>query len=329
MKALEDIDKVFEDGSLATVDNVNEIIEALEKDAKEYEGSKNYPLASHVFEVADCEPITVDVIKSSQHTADDEGSLNGQLILVDCSVDSSTQIMDIIYKNNTLLIKVNGQKESFNKVFLWRQEVMDGYLKMSGNSFYVSEAGKEVSKFAMALSIILDFIPLVGEAKSAYEACSGRDAITGEEIGKVGQVVSAICALPLIGYAKKGMKAFKAIKEGKAAFAQRKMLSIVERQVEKGVAKKSGKVVSLSNQTKEQLLKSKKAFEKLILEHKAKLEKYIENPDAYDNLSHLKNAQTPEIRQKKILGRIKNLETQIKGQEFNLKEIIKLIEEMN
>jgi RHS repeat-associated core domain len=62
---------------------------------------------------------------------------------------------------------------------------------------------------------------------------------------------------------------------------------------------------NLVNQTKEQLLKSKESYEKLIDEHKARLQDYINNPDAHDNQGILKNAPTPEIRQRIIDGRIK------------------------
>lgn len=44
--------------------------------------------------------------------------------------------------------------------------------------------------------------------------------------------------------------------------------------------------------------------------HKQKLADYIRNPDAFDNKGFLKNA-SPELRQKIIEGRIRNLEGQI------------------
>ena len=46
--------------------------------------------------------------------------------------------------------------------------------------------------------------------------------------------------------------------------------------------------------------------------HIKTLEDYRANPDAFDNLGTLRNAPTPEIRQKIIEGRIRYLETQIR-----------------
>ena len=72
------------------------------------------------------------------------------------------------------------------------------------------------------------------------------------------------------------------------------------------------------------MLKSKSSYEKLIQEHKAKLQDYINNPDAYDNLGLLKNV-SPDVRQKIIDGRIKALEKQIQKQIGELEKIIELL----
>ena len=72
------------------------------------------------------------------------------------------------------------------------------------------------------------------------------------------------------------------------------------------------------------MLKSKSSYEKLIQEHKAKLQDYINNPDAYDNLGLLKNG-SPEVRQKIIDSRIKALEKQIQNQIGELEKIIELL----
>lgn len=59
-------------------------------------------------------------------------------------------------------------------------------------------------------------------------------------------------------------------------------------------------------------------------EHQAKLDAYRANPDAFDNEGRLKNAPTPEIRQRIIDGRIKHLQKEIDGfnkQVDNLKRL--------
>ena len=60
-----------------------------------------------------------------------------------------------------------------------------------------------------------------------------------------------------------------------------------------------------------QLLKSKKSYEKLVSEHRNKLNDYKSNPYKYDNKGVLRNAPSNAIRQKIINGRIKQLESQI------------------
>jgi RHS repeat-associated protein len=59
--------------------------------------------------------------------------------------------------------------------------------------------------------------------------------------------------------------------------------------------------------------KSLTSLQQRLNEHVQKLESYRANPDLYDNRGLLANAATPEIRQSIINGRIKHLETEIKG----------------
>ena len=86
---------------------------------------------------------------------------------------------------------------------------------------------------------------------------------------------------------------------------------------------------NLLNQTKEQLLKSKKSYEKLIKEHQQKLDDYIKNPNAYDNQKLLQNAPSEQIRQQIINNRIKVLQNQINKQQSELDKIRRLLDELN
>jgi hypothetical protein len=61
-----------------------------------------------------------------------------------------------------------------------------------------------------------------------------------------------------------------------------------------------------------------KGLEKQLEAHKKKLEDYKNNPDAFDNKGHLKNANDTAAREKIIQGRIKKLEAQIKNFEEQL-----------
>gem|GEM_PF-4689326 len=75
-----------------------------------------------------------------------------------------------------------------------------------------------------------------------------------------------------------------------------------------------------SSQTDEQLLKSKKSYEKLIQEHQKKLSDFLNNPDAFDNKGILKNAR-PEHRQKIIDGRANAIQKQLNKQQGELQKI--------
>jgi hypothetical protein len=57
--------------------------------------------------------------------------------------------------------------------------------------------------------------------------------------------------------------------------------------------------------------RSVRSLQRNVEEHQDKLARYRENPDAYDNQGILKNAPTPEIRQRIIDGRIRHLEAEI------------------
>jgi hypothetical protein len=81
---------------------------------------------------------------------------------------------------------------------------------------------------------------------------------------------------------------------------------------------------NFANQDKGQLLKSRRSYEKLLAEHVDKLEKYKNNPDLYDNKNLLKNV-TQEIREKKIAGRICQLQKQITNHRNTLIEIDELL----
>jgi translation initiation factor RLI1 len=75
-----------------------------------------------------------------------------------------------------------------------------------------------------------------------------------------------------------------------------------------------------SNQTRQQLDKSKRSYEELIREHERKLADYRKDPFSQDNKGLLKD-QPPEIQKKIIEGRVRELEKQLEKQRSELKKI--------
>lgn len=67
--------------------------------------------------------------------------------------------------------------------------------------------------------------------------------------------------------------------------------------------------------------RSLKSLEEQIKVHEDKLAAYKRNPDAFDNMGHLKNAPNDAVRQRIIDGRIRHLENEIKTFQKNINEI--------
>jgi len=74
------------------------------------------------------------------------------------------------------------------------------------------EPSKPVSILRRAASTVVDFIPVVGNLKSAYEAIVGVDPITGEELSALDRAAAAgTVLLPGLKVAKKGMSIVKGV----------------------------------------------------------------------------------------------------------------------
>ncbi|WP_315766701.1 MULTISPECIES: RHS repeat-associated core domain-containing protein [unclassified Bradyrhizobium] len=73
----------------------------------------------------------------------------------------------------------------------------------------------------------------------------------------------------------------------------------------------TGPDVVLTEQSPGEIKKSIRSLEKNIQEHQDKLDAYKEDPDKFDNNDWLKNAPSPEVRDRIIQGRILHLEGEI------------------
>jgi RHS repeat-associated protein len=123
------------------------------------------------------------------------------------------------------------------------------------------------------------------------------------EPSPVGEIVASVATIGYVGYlgyeAVKGL--FKHSDTGKADY---------------------------NKQTREQLEKSKRSYEKLIQEHKDKLDRYAKNPEKHDNKGQLEKV-SPEMRDKIINGRINALERQIAKQERELEKIKDTLDDLD
>ena len=66
-----------------------------------------------------------------------------------------------------------------------------------------------------------------------------------------------------------------------------------------------------------------RSLEKRIAEHQIKLDNYLRNPDAHDNLGHLQNAPNQQVRDAIIQGRVNHLQYVAK-RNYPPYEVIKL-----
>ena len=78
------------------------------------------------------------------------------------------------------------------------------------------------------LSMSLDYVPFVGNAKCMYEAISGKDKITGKELSKWDRTFSFVGGIPVASYIKKGKDLFEGLKAikgvGKSLYSFKKFL---------------------------------------------------------------------------------------------------------
>ncbi|HYO58254.1 hypothetical protein [Archangium sp.] len=74
-------------------------------------------------------------------------------------------------------------------------------------------------------------------------------------------------------------------------------------------------------QTSSNPSESLKSLKARLAEHRQKLADYKANPDAHDNQGRLRNAPSPEVRQKLIKSRIEHLEDEIRAFEKNIRDL--------
>ncbi len=88
---------------------------------------------------------------------------------------------------------------------------------------------------------------------------------------------------------------------------------------------KTPKALKANNldQLSKQAQKSVRSFEKLIVEHREKLEAFKRNPGAFDNKGFLRDAPSLEVRQRIINGRIRHLEDEIRNFEQQIQKLIR------
>ena len=72
-------------------------------------------------------------------------------------------------------------------------------------------------------SIVLDFIPIIGNFKCIGEAIIGKDVITGEELSKIERIISFIGVIPFGNYFKNGKHLKNGQKFMKAALRGKKL----------------------------------------------------------------------------------------------------------
>ena len=94
-----------------------------------------------------------------------------------------------------------------------------------------------------------------------------------------------------------------------------KAASKIGKRGSKRAAKKAGVKLTASQ------VRSLRSLERQVAEHRRKLAAYRANPDASDNLGHLRRAATPEIRRSIINGRIRHLQNEIRAFENQIEKL--------
>lgn len=76
-----------------------------------------------------------------------------------------------------------------------------------------------------------------------------------------------------------------------------------------------------------ELIRSERSLEANVKEHEQKIADYKKDPDAHDHEGRLKNAKTPEIREKIIAGRLNKLAKDLKKNENELAKVRKTLKD--
>jgi len=121
------------------------------------------------------------------------------------------------------------------------------------------------------------------------------------------------------GFLDKGDDAARALQSTEKATGSAQLLDDAAKAADdaaRAVAPKSVNQLSKSQQNAVNSLTERAA------EHQKKLADYMNNPDAFDNQGLLKNAPTPDIRQKIIDGRIRHLQQEIKAFQDQIDQIL-------
>jgi hypothetical protein len=106
-----------------------------------------------------------------------------------------------------------------------------------------------------------------------------------------------------------------------AAVGEVEMVTVSAETVTIALAPGAVAMMGRGRQTSSNPSESIKSLRARLAEHRQKLAAYRANPDAYDNQGRLRNASSPELRQKIINSRIEHLENEIRAFEKNIRDL--------
>ena len=166
----------------------------------------------------------------------------------------------------------------------------------------------ELSTFASVKASIGAIVNLQRRAEEIFEQTTGIPVIVGPD-----DIAEAA-----------GKRLFK---EGGKAGAEQFTKAATKQvdDVAKGT-KEAAQQTAKNVEEVENLLKAQQravhSLQQRVAEHQKKLADFVKNPDAFDNKGLLKNAPSPEIRQKIIEGRVRHLQTEIKAFQDQINKIL-------
>ncbi len=154
----------------------------------------------------------------------------GKLILKDYSINLDE--ITLLYQNNKSIIQITGKKSFLDKIL--------SFFLSSTKSEEITQdiLQSEFTRFQLVASIILDFLPIVGDCKGICEAISGKDIVTGEKLSNLCRCFSALSFVPGVKYCKKGLRFLKTSKEAKILLLDTKISRIASKQFLKREAEK-------------------------------------------------------------------------------------------
>ncbi|AGN36393.1 pre-toxin TG domain-containing protein [Bacillus paralicheniformis] len=216
------------------------------------------------------------------------------------AIKKSNKALDDYDKKSSKVKNKKITKNQAKKTKQQKEQLKRAQNKVDNANKNLKKNEKTLNEGALALSVLIDFIPLASNVKGGAEAITGKDLITGQELSGFERTLAGVSVVTsgtakLVGRAlnisEKTAKTAKVVENGeKAINAGKKANSAYD--IAKNGGKHSGFYKQYIEKSPEQIKKGISSIDKQIAEHKDK----IKNPE-----KHIPHFKSLDPRQQEAL----------------------------